>query len=98
MFVKVFLVLETEQTSARITISDLRSTLSQYLKLQLESSTTIDFAWQKSRGARPPLPLGFARPEIFLDNQSIFIKFYIACSPQIAKSYVCCIIPSNPPT
>ena len=54
MFVKVFLVLETEQTSARITISDLRSTLSQYLKLQLESSTTIDFAWCVCVGLRRP--------------------------------------------
>ena len=37
-FVKVFLVLVTEQTSERIAISDLRSTSSQYLIFQLVSS------------------------------------------------------------
>ena len=60
MFVKVFLVLETWQTSATLTISDLRIALSQYPILQLESSTTIDFFWQKSGGPRPS---GFAGPD-----------------------------------
>ena len=45
----IFSFKETEQTNARITISDLRSTLSKYLIFQLESSTTIDFTWQKIR-------------------------------------------------
>ena len=56
MLVKMVLVLETEQTSARITISDLRSILSQYLILQLESSYTINFAWHKSWEAMPQMP------------------------------------------
>ena len=30
--------------------------------------------------------------EIFLDIRGIFINFYIACSPQFAKSCICCII------
>ena len=54
---KVFLVLETEKTSTRMTISELSSIISQYLILQLKSSTTINFAWQKSGG-------GFAGHEI----------------------------------
>ena len=53
---KLFMVFETRQASARITISDLRSTLSQYSILQLESSTTIDFAWQKIGGMAPLAP------------------------------------------
>ena len=42
MLVKVFLVVETEQICAKINISDLRSTLYQYLLLQLESSTEME--------------------------------------------------------
>ena len=57
MFLKVFLVLETKRTSARIIVSDLMSTLSQYSIFQLESSTTINFAWQKSGGPWLPAPL-----------------------------------------
>ena len=65
MFAEVFLVLKTEQTIARITISDLGSTLSQYSILQLESSTTIKFARQKSGGRHGPLcPPGFTGPDI----------------------------------
>ena len=46
MFVEVCLNLETEQTSARIIIPDLRGTLSEYVILQFESNTAINFAWQ----------------------------------------------------
>ena len=54
---KVFLVLETEQTGATITISDLMST-SQYLVLQLQSSTTINFDGKKCVGGMtPPSPV-----------------------------------------
>ena len=68
MFVKVFLVLETEQVSPGITISDLRSTLSQYLILQWESSATINFASQKSG----TLALPVWRPWIILTDWIIF--------------------------
>ena len=64
---KVFLVLETEQTGATITISDLMST-SQYLVLQLESSTTINFAWQKKGGHGPHGPPGLWFDQVTTQN------------------------------
>ena len=42
--------METEHRSARSTIYDLKSALSQNLKLQLKSNITHNFAWQKVRG------------------------------------------------
>ena len=43
----VFLVLETDQTTARTTVSVVRRELSRYLKVQSKSSTPYNFSWQK---------------------------------------------------
>ena len=77
MFVKVFLVLETWQTIARITTSDLMSALSQYSILLLQSSITIDFGWQKNWGAMPPPA---PRPPVSPALIRYYKQFIIFCS------------------
>ena len=50
MFSKVLLVLETEQRTARTTVSVVELKSSQYLTFQSKSSAQYNLAWQKSGG------------------------------------------------
>ena len=81
---KVFLILETQQTFARTTISDLKNTLCKHSIPQLEYGTTIDFALQKSGGeGMAPSPLPPILPAL---NGSILEGIYFKICEDKGKS------------